>query len=250
MWIKGSRKSRPRSHHDKYIDLQVPLSGDEYFGVKPRKECGEAKDINAGNDIMFFDDQKIVAMREMILADTVEGREKALSKLLPYQKADFYGILKAMDGLPVNIRLLDPPLHEFVPHDTNGQETMAREMGVSIDEIKRRVNSLAENNPMLGHRGCRLGITFPEITAMQTRAILSAACQLKKEGCNPKPEIMVPLIGILYELKQQKDIIKKTAAEVFAEEGVEIEFEIGTMIEIPRAALTADRIATESISAK
>jgi pyruvate,orthophosphate dikinase len=195
---------------------------------------------------MFFEDKKIVAMREMILADTVEGREKALAKLLPYQKADFKGILKAMDGCPVNIRLLDPPLHEFVPHDLKGQETMAKEMGVSIEYIQRRVNSLAENNPMLGHRGCRLGITFPEITAMQTRAILSAACELKKEGFDPQPEIMVPLIGILYELTQQKEVIKKTAEEVFQEQGVRVDFEIGTMIEIPRACLTADKIATEA----
>jgi pyruvate,orthophosphate dikinase len=151
-----------------------------------------------------------------------------------------------MDGLPVNIRLLDPPLHEFVPHDLKGQEQMAKEMGVSVEEIQTRVAQLAENNPMLGHRGCRLGITFPEITAMQTRAILSAACELKKEGKNPMPEIMVPLIGILYELKQQKEIIQRVAKEVFAEYGIEVEFEIGTMIEIPRAALTADRIATEA----
>ena len=151
-----------------------------------------------------------------------------------------------MDGCPVNIRLLDPPLHEFVPHDLAGQEVMAKQMGVDVATIKRRVASLAENNPMLGHRGCRLGITFPEITAMQTRAILSAACELKKEGKNPMPEIMVPLIGILYEFKQQKEIIQKTAKEVFAEYGIEIKFEIGTMIEIPRAALTADKIATEA----
>ena len=165
---------------------------------------------------MFFEDKKIIAMREMILSDTVEGREKALAKLLPYQKADFKGILDAMDGCPVNIRLLDPPLHEFVPHDLAGQETMAKEMGVDVATIQRRVASLAENNPMLGHRGCRLGITFPEITAMQTRAILSAACELKKEGKNPMPEIMVPLIGILHELKSQKDIIQRVAKEVFA----------------------------------
>jgi len=171
---------------------------------------------------MFFEDQKIVAMREMILADSVGGREKALAKLLPYQKADFKGILEAMDGLPVNIRLLDPPLHEFVPHDLPGQETMAKEMGVSLDEIQRRVASLAENNPMLGHRGCRLGITFPEITAMQTKAILSAACELKKEGKNPMPEIMVPLIGTVKELKQQKDIIQYAAKETFQEYGIEV----------------------------
>ena len=151
-----------------------------------------------------------------------------------------------MDGLHVNIRLLDPPLHEFVPHDAAGQETMAKEMGVSVEEIRRRVNSLAENNPMLGHRGCRLGITFPEITAMQTRAILGAACQLKKEGFDPHPEIMVPLIGTVNELKQQKAIIKANAEAVFAEEGVALDFEIGTMIEIPRAALTAGLIAEEA----
>lgn len=151
-------------------------------------------------------EKKIIAMREMILADTPQGREKALEKLLPYQKADFKGILKAMDGLPVNIRLLDPPLHEFVPHDKQGQQVMADEMGVDIETIRRRVESLAENNPMLGHRGCRLGITFPEITAMQTRAILSAACELKKEGYNPRPEIMVPLIGTVNEFRQQKPL--------------------------------------------
>lgn len=231
---------------DKYTKLQVRTNADTPHDAEVARSFG-AKGIGlTRTEHMFFDDQKIVAMREMILADTVEGREKALAKLLPYQKADFYGILKAMDGLPVNIRLLDPPLHEFVPHDIAGQEKMATEMGVSVEEIQKRVNSLAENNPMLGHRGCRLGITFPEITAMQTCAILSAACQLKKEGYDPHPEIMVPLIGILYELKQQKEIIKKVAEEVFAEEGVEIEFEIGTMIEIPRAALTADKIATEA----
>ncbi len=231
---------------DKYTKLQVRTNADTPHDAEVARAFG-AKGIGlTRTEHMFFDDQKIIAMREMILSETVEGREKALAKLLPYQKADFYGILKAMDGLHVNIRLLDPPLHEFVPHDLKGQEIMAKEMGVDIKVIQQRVASLAENNPMLGHRGCRLGITFPEITAMQTRAILSAACQLKKEGFDPHPEIMVPLIGILYELKQQKEIIQKVAKEVFAEEGIEIPFEIGTMIEIPRAALTADRIATEA----
>ena len=231
---------------DKYTKLQVRTNADTPHDAQVARSFG-AKGIGlTRTEHMFFEDKKIVAMREMILSDTVEGREKALAKLLPYQKADFKGILEAMDGCPVNIRLLDPPLHEFVPHDLVGQQTMAQEMGVDVATIQRRVASLAENNPMLGHRGCRLGITFPEITAMQTRAILSAACELKKEGKNPKPEIMVPLIGILYELKQQKEIIQKTAKEVFAEYGIEIEFEIGTMIEIPRAALTADRIATEA----
>jgi pyruvate,orthophosphate dikinase len=231
---------------DKYTKLQVRTNADTPHDAEVARAFG-AKGIGlTRTEHMFFDDQKIIAMREMILSDTVEGREKALAKLLPYQKADFYGILKAMDGLHVNIRLLDPPLHEFVPHDLKGQQEMAAAMGVDIKVIQQRVASLAENNPMLGHRGCRLGITFPEITAMQTRAILGAACQLKKEGFDPHPEIMVPLIGILYELKQQKEIIQKVAKEVFAEEGVEIPFEIGTMIEIPRAALTADKIAKEA----
>ena len=231
---------------DKYTKLQVRTNADTPHDAAVARAFG-AKGIGlTRTEHMFFEDKKILAMREMILAKDAAGREKALAKLLPYQKADFKGILEAMDGCPVNIRLLDPPLHEFVPHDIKGQEQMAKEMGVSVEEIQARVASLAENNPMLGHRGCRLGITFPEITAMQTRAILGAACELKKEGKNPMPEIMVPLIGILYELKQQKEIIQKVAKEVFAEYGIEVEFEIGTMIEIPRAALTADRIATEA----
>ena len=231
---------------DKYTRLQVRTNADTPHDAQMARSFG-AKGIGlTRTEHMFFDGQKIVAMREMILSDTVEGREKALAKLLPYQKSDFKGILEAMDGCPVNIRLLDPPLHEFVPHDLKGQEIMAKEMGISVAEIQRRVESLCEHNPMLGHRGCRLGITFPEITAMQTRAILSAACELKKEGKNPIPEIMVPLIGILYEFQQQKAVIMKTAEEVFAEEGVRIDFEVGTMIEIPRAALTADKIASEA----
>ena len=233
---------------DKYTKMEIRTNADTPHDAQIARNFG-AKGIGlTRTEHMFFEGEKIKAMREMILSETVEGREKALAKLLPYQTEDFYGILKAMDGCHVNIRLLDPPLHEFVPADDNvqGQKDMAEEMGVTVEEIQRRVHSLHENNPMLGHRGCRLGITFPEITAMQTRAILTAACRLKKEGFDPHPEIMVPLIGILYELKQQKEIIKRVAAEVFAEQGVEIEFEIGTMIEIPRAALTADRIATEA----
>ena len=231
---------------DKYTKLQVRTNADTPHDAQVARSFG-AKGIGlTRTEHMFFEDQKIVAMREMILAGSVEGRKKALAKLLPYQKSDFKGILEAMDGCPVNIRLLDPPLHEFVPHDLKGQQKMADEMGVSVEEIQKRVESLAENNPMLGHRGCRLGITFPEITEMQTRAILGAACELKKEGKDPKPEIMVPLVGILYELKQQKEVILATAKEVFAEEGIEVEFEIGTMIETPRAALTANRIASEA----
>ncbi len=231
---------------DKYTKMDVRTNADTPHDAEMARAFG-AKGIGlTRTEHMFFEDQKIVAMREMILAEDVEGREKALAKLLPYQRSDFYGILKAMDGLPVNIRLLDPPLHEFVPHDLEGQQIVAEEMGVSVQLIQKRVASLSENNPMLGHRGCRLGITFPEITAMQTRAILGAACQLKKEGFDPKPEIMVPLVGILYEFKQQKEIITREAEKVFKDEGIRIDFEIGTMIETPRAALTANRIATEA----
>lgn len=231
---------------DKYTKVQVRTNADTPHDAQIARSFG-AKGIGlTRTEHMFFEDKKIIAMREMILAEDAEGRKKALEKLLPYQKADFKGILLAMDGCPVNIRLLDPPLHEFVPHDLEGQQVMAKEMGVDVKTIQRRVASLAENNPMLGHRGCRLGITFPEITEMQTKAILSAACELKQEGHDPHPEIMVPLIGILYELKQQKEIILRTADEVFKAYRIHIPFEIGTMIEIPRAALTANRIATEA----
>lgn len=231
---------------DKYTRLQVRTNADTPHDALVARSFG-AKGIGlTRTEHMFFEDKKIIAMREMILAENGEEREKALNKLLPYQKADFKGILEAMDGLPVNIRLLDPPLHEFVPHDKEGQQQMADEMGVSLETIKRRVESLAENNPMLGHRGCRLGITFPEITAMQTRAIISAACELKQEGKNPKPEIMVPLIGTVAEFRQQKAVILKSARRTFDQYGFKIDFEIGTMIEIPRAALTADKIASEA----
>ena len=231
---------------DKYTKLEVRTNADTPHDAQVARAFGARGIGLTRTEHMFFEDQKIIAMREMILANSVEGRRKALEKLLPYQKNDFKGILLAMDGCPVNIRLLDPPLHEFVPHDLKGQQKMAEDMGVSVTEIQKRVASLAENNPMLGHRGCRLGITFPEITAMQTRAILTAACELKKEGKNPRPEIMVPLVGILYELKQQKGVILDTAKKVFEEQGITVDFEIGTMIETPRAALTANRIATEA----
>ena len=231
---------------NKYTKLVVRTNADTPHDAEVARNFGAVGIGLCRTEHMFFENEKIKAMREMILADTVEGREKALEKLLPYQKQDFYGILKAMDGYPVNIRLLDPPLHEFVPHDLAGQETMAKEMGVSVQEIQHRVNSLSEHNPMLGHRGCRLGNTYPEITAMQTKAILGAAIQLKKEGYDPHPEIMVPLIGIVNEFDAQEKVIRDTAKELFEEEGVEIPFRVGTMIEIPRAALTADNIAKKA----
>ncbi|MDY6935502.1 MAG: pyruvate, phosphate dikinase [Spirochaetota bacterium] len=195
---------------------------------------------------MFFEDDRIKAMREMILAEDVEGRKRALDKLLPIQRKDFYEILKAMEGFGVTIRLLDPPLHEFVPHEDENQREMAKEMGITIEAIKAKVDSLHEFNPMLGHRGCRLGITYPEITQMQARAIIEATCQLHKEGTDVKPEIMVPLVGSVEELKMQKDIIVQTANMVMEEMGVTVEYLIGTMIEVPRAALTADDIAKEA----
>ena len=181
---------------NKYIRLVVRTNADTSHDAQVARGFGAVGIGLCRTEHIFFENDKIKAMREMILARTKEGREKALEKLLPYQKQDFYGILKAMDGYPVNIRLLDPPLHEFVPHDLEGQRIMAEEMGVSVEEIQQRVNSLSEHNPMLGHRGCRLGNTYPEITAMQTKAILGAAIQLKKEGFDPRPEIMVPLIGL------------------------------------------------------
>ena len=231
---------------NKYTKLLVRTNADTPHDAAVARNFGAVGIGLCRTEHMFFENEKIKAMREMILSDTVEGREKALAKLLPYQKQDFYGILKAMDGYPVNIRLLDPPLHEFVPHDLEGQEIMAKEMGITVQEIQQRVNCLSEHNPMLGHRGCRLGNTYPEITAMQTRAILGAAVQLKKEGFNPKPEIMVPLIGIVNEFDMQEKVIRETAKEIFEEEGIEISFRVGTMIEIPRAALTADHIAEKA----
>jgi pyruvate, orthophosphate dikinase len=192
---------------------------------------------------MFFEGERIIAMREMILASGEKERRKALDKLLPFQREDFEGILEAMAGYGVTIRLLDPPLHEFVPHDEANQKVMADQMGISVEEIKTLVDDLHEFNPMLGHRGCRLGITYPEITEMQARAIIEAAVNLKKKGVDARPEIMVPLIGTMKEFKLQEEIIRATAEKVFEEKGETCDYLVGTMIEIPRAALTADAIA-------
>lgn len=231
---------------NKYTKLVVRTNADTPHDAEVARGFGAVGIGLCRTEHMFFEADKIKAMREMILSENQEGRKKALAKLLPFQQKDFYGILKAMDGHPVNIRLLDPPLHEFVPHDLAGQQAMADEMGVSVQKIQQRVNSLSEANPMLGHRGCRLGNTYPEITEMQTRAILGAAIQLKKEGFEPHPEIMVPLIGIVNEFDLQEKVIRDTAKELFAQEGIEIPFKVGTMIEIPRAALTADYIAKKA----
>ena len=231
---------------DKYTKLQVRTNADTPHDAAIARSFGAVGIGLCRTEHMFFEGEKIKAMREMILSEDAEGRKAALAKILPYQKDDFKGIFKAMAGCPVTVRLLDPPLHEFVPHDLKGQEEMAEAMGVSVKEIQKRVESLCEHNPMLGHRGCRLGNTYPEITEMQTKAILGAALELKKEGIEAKPEIMVPLTGILYEFQEQEKVIRKAAEELFAEMGDRIDFKIGTMIEIPRAALTADRIASSA----
>ena len=183
-------------------------------------------------------------MREMILADDAKGREEALTKLLPLQKKDFIEIFKVMKGFPVTIRTLDPPLHEFLPHEKKEIEAMASFMGVSAEKIKAKIDSLKEMNPMLGLRGCRLGILYPEITRMQATAIIEAACEVEKSGIKVLPEIMIPLIGNVNELKQQEGLVRKAADEVMKKKGQKIKYTVGTMIELPRAALTADKIAT------
>ena len=231
---------------DKYTRMQVRTNADTPHDAAVARKFGAVGIGLCRTEHMFFEGDKIRAMREMILAETQDGRRKALAKILPYQQADFKGIFKAMAGCPVTVRLLDPPLHEFVPHAEKEQRELAEIMGVSFDYIRHRVDSLHEANPMLGHRGCRLGNTYPEITQMQTRAILGAALELKKEGVETHPEIMVPLTGILHEFANQEAIIRAEAAKLFAEVGDSIEFKVGTMIEIPRAALTADRIATKA----
>lgn len=228
----------------KYAKLKVRTNADTPHDAKVARDFGAQGIGLCRTEHMFFEGDKIISMREMILAKDEDGRRKALSKLLPLQREDFTGIFKAMEGLPVTVRLLDPPLHEFVPHDEKGQEEMAKVMGVPYEEIHSRVESLLEQNPMLGLRGCRLGNLYPEITEMQARAILEAALDLKKQGIEILPEIMVPLTGILYEFLAQKSIIDKTAEQVFAERNDKIDYKVGTMIEIPRAALTAHRIAT------
>jgi pyruvate,orthophosphate dikinase len=192
---------------------------------------------------MFFEGDRIDAVREMILAETLEGRKKALAKILPYQREDFTGIFKALNGLPATIRLLDPPLHEFVPHDEKSQAALAKKLGIKTEKVVARVAALHEFNPMLGHRGCRLGIAYPEITETQARAIFEAAAAVQKKGIKVKPEVMVPLVGFKRELDLQVEVIHRVAAEVQKEQKCKIAYSVGTMIEVPRGALTADEIA-------
>ncbi len=228
---------------DKYSRMYVRTNADTPHDAQVARDFG-AKGIGlTRTEHMFFEGEKIVAMREMILAEDEQGRREALDRLLPIQRKDFEGIFEAMHDLPVTVRLLDPPLHEFVPHDAKGQQEMADVMGVDVKVIKQKVEDLSEFNPMLGHRGCRLGNTYPEITEMQTRAIIEAALNLKAKGITAKPEIMVPLTGTLAEMKMQENIIRTTIAKIFEERKDTIDHMVGTMIEIPRAALTADLIA-------
>ncbi len=233
-WADEMRKLRVRANADTPTDASVARK----FGAEGIGLCR--------TEHMFFEGDRIIAVREMILADDHEGRAIALAKLLPMQRGDFEAIFEAMDGLPVTVRLLDPPLHEFLPHDAPAQKEMADVMKVSLEKVKAKVSSLHEFNPMLGHRGCRLGISYPEIYDMQVKAILQAACRVKKRGIKVTPEIMIPLVGIYREFVVLKERMQKVAEEVFAEEGGPLSYMIGTMIEIPRAALIADQIAEQA----
>ena len=230
----------------KVSKMQVRTNADTPADAQKAREFGAVGIGLCRTEHMFFDPQRIKSMRKMILANNTAEREIALAELLPYQRDDFYGILKAMQGLPVTIRLLDPPLHEFLPMDDENQGELAKELGISLEQIKTKVNALHEVNPMLGHRGCRLGITYPEITKMQVRAIMEAACQLTKEGVDVHPEIMIPLIGKSEEFIDQKQVAMEVVEKVLQETGQSPKYEIGTMIEIPRAALTADLIAKDA----
>ncbi len=231
---------------DRYSKMNVRTNADTPKDAKVARSFGAEGIGLTRTEHMFFEGERIKAMREMILADTVNGRKIALDKLLPMQRSDFEGIFEAMEGLPVTIRLLDPPLHEFVPHQVKLQKELAEDLHISLSAVKRKILELHEFNPMLGHRGCRLGNTYPEITEMQTRAIIEAALNLKEKGIEAKPEIMVPLIGTLKEFHMQESIIRSTAKKVFEERNDTVDYLVGTMIEIPRAALMADVIAQQA----
>ena len=228
---------------DNYATMEVRTNADTPKDALIARNFG-AKGIGlTRTEHMFFEVDRIKAMREMILADTIKGRKQALKELLPMQRKDFEGIFRAMEGLPVTVRLLDPPLHEFVPHQLATQKELAEELHISLAAVKGKVAELEEFNPMMGHRGCRLGNSYPEITEMQTQAILEAALNVKKDGINIKPEIMIPLVGTVEEFKQQKAIIDTVAQDIFKKRKDTVEYSVGTMIEVPRAALIADKIA-------
>ncbi len=231
---------------DDYRTLNIRTNADTPADSKVAREFGAEGIGLCRTEHMFFEGDRIVAVREMILAEDVEGRKKALAKILPMQKGDFKEIFECMAGLPVTIRLLDPPLHEFIPHTDKELQEVADSLGVDVETLKVKRESLHEANPMLGHRGCRLGVTYPEIYEMQVRAIIEAACELKKAGQDVKPEIMIPLVSLVKELSMLKEMTVKVAEEIMAAEGVKVDYLVGTMIELPRAALTADKIAEEA----
>ena len=233
-WADQYRQMEVRTNADTPKDAEVAYK----FGAQGIGLCR--------TEHMFFAPDRIAAIREMIVSKTPEQRAKALEKILPMQRGDFEGLFKAMKGYPVTIRLLDPPLHEFLPHDDEDIEALAKEMGITFEELKNVVEGLHEFNPMMGHRGCRLDVTYPEIGEMQAKAIIQAAINVNKEGMNVVPEIMIPLVGEVKELKYVKDIIVKAADEEIKKAGVNLKYKVGTMIEIPRAALTADEIAKEA----
>ncbi|MEX2574494.1 MAG: pyruvate, phosphate dikinase [Balneolaceae bacterium] len=231
---------------DEFKGMQVRVNADTAEDARRAMKFGAEGIGLCRTEHMFFGDDRIQAVRRMIFSTGVEERTRALDSLLPYQRQDFMDIFEAMDGLPVNVRLLDPPLHEFLPSESSDVKRVAADLGISVDALQEKIRSLREFNPMLGHRGCRLGISYPEITEMQTRAILEAAVSLKKRGIKVQPEIMVPLVGTAEEFRHQKKIIETTAADLFSTEGIEVEFTTGTMIEIPRAALVAGEIAEDA----
>ena len=231
---------------DEIRQMQVRTNADNPRDAKAAVEFGAEGIGLCRTEHMFFDEERIPAVRKMILSNTVEERVKALETLLPMQQKDFEDIYRVMGERPVNIRLLDPPLHEFLPQDDETIEELAKDMGIQPIAIKKRCEELAEFNPMLGHRGCRLAVTYPEIAVMQTKAIINAAIAVNKEGLNVEPEIMIPLVGAINEFKTVKQIIVDTAEEIIKEAGVELKYTVGTMIEIPRACLIADEIAKEA----
>jgi pyruvate,orthophosphate dikinase len=228
---------------DEYRTMGVRTNADSPHDSEVARKFGAEGIGLCRTEHMFFEGDRIKAVREMILSGSLEGRQKALAKLLPYQREDFEGIFKAMHDLPVTVRLLDPPLHEFLPQEEKDIRELATELNVSFDELNDTIESLHELNPMLGHRGCRLSITYPEICEMQTEAIIAAACAVKKAGVNCMPEIMVPLVGVDVELAMLKEVIVNKAKEVMEREGIEVDYKVGTMIEVPRGALTADKVA-------
>ena len=233
---------------DKYRTLKVRTNADTPKDAKQARAFGAEGIGLCRTEHMFFDATRIAAMREMIVSKTVEQRKTALAKLLPMQRGDFEGIYEAMEGFPVTIRFLDPPLHEFLPQDEGDIAALAKEMKMEVADLKAVISSLHEFNPMMGHRGCRLAVTYPEIAEMQTTAVIEAAINVQKKHpeWNMVPEIMIPLVGETKELQYVKDVVTKTADEIIAKSGLDMKYMVGTMIEIPRAALTADEIAKEA----